>query len=621
MSIGNALILSPFATYPLDAGQRKRAYQTTLLLKDWGFEITFLHFAFEQRWYWGHNHEDDQVLQSQWGGNVTHFYANNRVGLPPNNGSDHQLDEWWDPALGGYLENIFSKRRYDIFVVHNIWLSKAFDHASDSCFKILDMHDIFSARASEFIATNATPEFFHCSQHDECFGLNRADLLFAIKEEDAEWCANFPLNSTKVITLPYAEKLNNKSSLKHPSKKIKLNQGKVVFGMIGSDIHFNRYALTDLISKLEQIITKTYAPIEFVIAGSVCKSISSCPAFVKKLGFVSHVSDFYETVDIVIVPMMHGTGVKIKSVEAIAYQKPILFTKHSAEGTGYLGKVYQSIDEIAEYAAQIAIFDDIPEDLFYSTSQAVINIDKAIDCARIEFEIFYKQKRPSFVQLIASNSLSKEHHLIQAGFGMLLQKQLSSWFRSHGIALQPELAQYVQSVPGQNIPIFSDLDQLLLACSKSQFCVVSPGQHELIELIFDYYAQIKLLVDMRLCELSFIVSELSYLKFFEGKIVIIISPQQRFRLDLSWDGIGILVLPLLDELLAWDPHLGILRSEINNVYDSLGEITRQALADDAISLGLSCLNENIMSQPVAYNARMAINEAKLQISDLMRVSQ
>jgi hypothetical protein len=82
-----------------------------------------------------------------------------------------------------------------------------------------------------------------------------------------------------------------------------------------------------------------------------------------------------------------------------------------------------------------------------------------------------------------------------------------------------------------------------------------------------------------------------------------------------------LVLPLLDELLAWDPHLGILRSEINNVYNSLGEITRQALADDAISLGLSCLNENIMSQPVAYNARMAINEAKLQISDLMRVSQ
>ena len=60
--------------------------------------------------------------------------------------------------------------------------------------------------------------------------------------------------------------------------------------------------------------------------------------------------------------------------------------------------------------------------------------------------------------------------------------------------------------------------------------------------------------------------------------------------------------------------------EINNVYDSLGEITRQALADDAISLGLSCLNENIMSQPVAYNARMAINEAKLQIGDLMRVS-
>jgi hypothetical protein len=621
MSLGNALILSPFATYPLDAGQRKRAYQTTLLLRDWGFEIAFLHFAFEQRWYWGHNHEDDQVLQSQWGGNVTHFYANSRVGLPPNNGSDHQLDEWWDPALGGYLENIFSKRHYDIFVVHNIWLSKAFDHVSNSCLKILDMHDIFSARASEFNATNSTPEFFYCSQHDECFGLNRADLLFTIKQEDAEWCANSSLSTTKIITLPYAENFKNESSLQYSNKNHKLNNGKIVFGMIGSDIHFNRFALVELILKLEKIILKTYAPIEFVLAGSVCKSVGPCPAFVKKLGFVSHVSDFYKAVDIVIVPMMHGTGVKIKSVEAIAYQKPILFTKHSAEGTGYLGQVFQSIDEIAERAAQIAISGDIPEDLYTSTNQAMINIKKAIDIAHIEFDKFYKQKRPSFIQLISTSSPSKEHHLIHAGFGMLLQKQLSSWFRSHGIALQPELAQYVQSVPGQNIPIFSDLDQLLLACSKSQFCVVSPGQHEAIELIFNYYGQIQLLVDMRLCDLSFIRAELSYLKDLGEKVVIVISPHQRFRFDLAWDGVGILVLPLLDELLAWDPHLGILRSEINNVYDSMNELTRQALADDATSLGLSCLNEDVTSQSIAYNARMAINEAKLQIIELMQVSQ
>jgi hypothetical protein len=126
---------------------------------------------------------------------------------------------------------------------------------------------------------------------------------------------------------------------------------------------------------------------------------------------------------------------------------------------------------------------------------------------------------------------------------------------------------------------------------------------------------------MRLCDLSFIRAELSYLKNLSEKVVIIISPHQRFRFDLAWHGVGILVLPLLDELLAWDPHLGILRSEINNVYDSMNELTRQALADDAISLGLSCLNEDATSQSIAYNARMAINEAKLQIIELMQVSQ
>jgi hypothetical protein len=53
----------------------------------------------------------------------------------------------------------------------------------------------------------------------------------------------------------------------------------------------------------------------------------------------------------------------------------------------------------------------------------------------------------------------------------------------------------------------------------------------------------------------------------------------------------------------------------------MNELTRQALADDATSLGLSCLNEDVTSQSIAYNARMAINEAKLQIIELMQVSQ
>jgi hypothetical protein len=77
--LGHALILSPFATHPLDAGQRKRAFQTTSLLKEWGFSLTFLHFAFETRWYWGHNSEDDVVLREQWDGDVLHFYANKKL--------------------------------------------------------------------------------------------------------------------------------------------------------------------------------------------------------------------------------------------------------------------------------------------------------------------------------------------------------------------------------------------------------------------------------------------------------------------------------------------------------------------------------------------------------------
>ena len=45
-----AFVLSPFATFPPDAGQRRRTLQTTRLLKEHGYAITFALYAFEEGW-------------------------------------------------------------------------------------------------------------------------------------------------------------------------------------------------------------------------------------------------------------------------------------------------------------------------------------------------------------------------------------------------------------------------------------------------------------------------------------------------------------------------------------------------------------------------------------------
>src|SRR5260370_14041632 len=107
MSPTRALILSPFATVPLDAGQRKRVHQTTRLLKDLGFEITFFLYAFEDGWKSSANEAWIRQMRRDWD-EVIVWRANHKVGMPPANGKVHGLDEWWDTSLEVFLQQTFN---------------------------------------------------------------------------------------------------------------------------------------------------------------------------------------------------------------------------------------------------------------------------------------------------------------------------------------------------------------------------------------------------------------------------------------------------------------------------------------------------------------------------------
>ena len=590
--LGKALILSPFATHPLDAGQRKRAFQTTSLLKEWGFSITFLHFAFETRWYWGHNSEDDSVLKEHWEGDVLHFYANKKVGLPPVNGESHQLDEWWDEALGGYIKNIFSKRPYDLFVVHNIWLSKAFDYAPYHCLKVLEMHDLFSQRGKEFEATGMRPEFFHCSEKDEVYGLKRADLLFAIKQEDAEWCKERELGKTQVITIPYVEKSDsqqpgvdsfNDVTPRHP--------GKVVFGMIGSDIHFNRHAVHALIKELDAVIRETYAPIEFVLAGSICRSVGECPVFVKKLGFVDQVSDFYSAVDVVMVPMLHGTGVKIKSVEALNYRKPVLFTAHSAEGTCYTGTVYSRLSEMAKAASLIALAGRIPSESISSTSLAIQEAPAVLERSRNYFQEVYRRKRPSFVQILAPSSKTKSDISIEAVAGILLFKSLSSPFRPAALAVHPELMQFIPSVPSQPLPLIQDYAELSIVASHAELLIISSSQANILQHLSIPNKDTIILIDLRNLDRAIFAKRLEDALNNMPKISLcIVTPQQASLLNHD-QLLKTVVMPLVNSRAEWDPHVG--RVLIDQIDLSMADVPLLASEGFTPSLNDLVSNEGI----------------------------
>jgi hypothetical protein len=320
-----ALVLSPFATTPADAGHRKRARQVTALLRDQGYRITFLFYAFEGGWYQGSEVMALDQMHSDWH-EVIHFPADRNVGCPPKAGASHSLDEWWSDGLEAYLVRLFAFRQFDALVVHNVWLSKAFDVCPPTCCKILETHDLFWLRNAYYKTGIIKPEFFVIDESEELRGLRRSDLIVTIQITEFELLQS-KLTDQAILNIPYVSMESNSSI---PLRSYRADDV-VTFGVMGSNHGFNVAGLKALLTCLEGEIKTTFAPVEILVAGRLSKDVVTGIA-IELLGYVENEDEFYNRIDFVFVPNFSGTGFNVKVADAIGRHHPMLCAAHAAVG-------------------------------------------------------------------------------------------------------------------------------------------------------------------------------------------------------------------------------------------------------------------------------------------------
>jgi hypothetical protein len=108
-------------------------------------------------------------------------------------------------------------------------------------------------------------------------------------------------------------------------------------GCIASDMIFQLEGIAAFIERVLPRIRRERPDFRFVVAGTVCKPLElvfpdSAERGVTLLGFVPDVADFYRTVGTVAVPILTGTGVSIKVLEAIAYGARLVSTAAGVRG-------------------------------------------------------------------------------------------------------------------------------------------------------------------------------------------------------------------------------------------------------------------------------------------------
>jgi hypothetical protein len=327
------LFISPFSPLPQDAGQRKRVHQTLRLLKDLGFSVTLLLYPFEGPWGWRYQSAIADQLHSEYD-DVLILPAARTVGASPQHGSHHSLDEWWDDLLASYLLRLCEIRHFDVMLVNNVWLSKALTLAQPCVVKVIDMHDLFHRREISYATSNIVPDFFRINEEDELSGLNRADICISISLPEARYLAGV-IQTPKIVYLPYAPQA---TEIEQPtalnSNREYLHANKVVFGFIGTSHGFNVSGVASLLEELYQNIFQSFAPVEIVLAGTICDALRPAANGIRitKLGWVENEDDFYDRIDFFVVPVFHGSGFKIKVADILMRGKPALFSAHSVDG-------------------------------------------------------------------------------------------------------------------------------------------------------------------------------------------------------------------------------------------------------------------------------------------------
>ncbi|MEM8721007.1 MAG: glycosyltransferase [Cyanobacteria bacterium P01_G01_bin.39] len=335
----NILVLSPTPSHPQDAGNRKRIYALTKYLQELGATIYFVYCPRE----WDREIPKDayEGMNQCW----DYFFVAYPVQPAVHQTDDEyfDIDAWWDVGIEFTINWIKLAVDIDMFVCNYVFYSRALELFDESVTKVIDTHDIVSNRNYLLEKKLGYRDFFFASPDSEKKALDRAHVVLSIKEDESTWFKC--LSSTPVLTIGHLES--------EPDAIVprEIDYGNLKLGFIGSANPINCKNLESFLDEYFAIYGESNEKISFIIGGKICKVLDQrFHNKVEILGMVDNVSQFYEQVDIIVLPFEFSTGLKIKTVEALSWSKPCMGTINAFEGLGSdcTYHSYKSIKALAE---------------------------------------------------------------------------------------------------------------------------------------------------------------------------------------------------------------------------------------------------------------------------------
>ena len=318
----NVLYFSPFPSHPVTHGNRATINQFAHHLQDTGHRV---HFVLLQS-----DEFDEPALEAMravWDTVDVIPYTNPMVA----DGRPIPFDGWYEEGLGETIRCLCEAYDIDVVFCSYVFQSKLLEFVPSYMLKVIDTHDKMGERYDMLRANGAPLEFFSCSQAEEGAYLRRADIVIARREDEARYFDQVAGRKTAVV-IPHIE----------PPRFIDRRRSRLEnVGIVGSANQINLAQLRECLAAIDRRPQGAACRFTVHIAGEIRNMVDRLPAaqrevfqkpWVRMRGFVPDIGEFYRGIDLMLSPVTMGTGINIKTVQAMAFGMPLLTTDCGSKG-------------------------------------------------------------------------------------------------------------------------------------------------------------------------------------------------------------------------------------------------------------------------------------------------
>jgi glycosyltransferase involved in cell wall biosynthesis len=256
------------------------------------------------------------------------------------------VDSYFDPAGASYIRQLLVRHAFDVVILSYVFYSRLFESVPGPVVKLIDTLDVFSDRYRLYREHGQTGEFFSTTRKEEAKALDRADTVLAIQEWDASHFRS--LTGKPVAVVGHLAPPNADTALPTAAPC----PYAILF--VGGPMGINVHGVTWFIDRVLPAVRRQVPDAELWLVGGISDRVGRAAPGVRRFGFVDALEDMYRRAAVIINPQQFGTGLSIKSVDALRHGRPLVTTASGARGLeDGVGNAFLQAGSAEEFGEQI----------------------------------------------------------------------------------------------------------------------------------------------------------------------------------------------------------------------------------------------------------------------------